>query len=76
MATLKELRDERLRKLDQLKALGINPFPAESKRTHQIGDILEKISDNMNKPATLTGRVIGIRKFGKIKNEAITPIYH
>ena len=66
MATLKELRDERLRKLQQLKALGVNPFPAKSKRTHQIGGILTKIDDYMDKPATLAGRVTSIRKFGKI----------
>ena len=36
MATLKELRDERLRKLDELRQLGVNPYPAEARRTHDV----------------------------------------
>jgi hypothetical protein len=30
MSTLKDFRDERLRKLSELKELGINPYPAKS----------------------------------------------
>lgn len=66
MATLKELRDERLRKLDDLKKLGINPYPAESKRTHELGEISEKFDKLEGKDATVVGRIVGIRKFGKI----------
>ena len=33
MATMKELRDERLRKLSELRALGVNAYPAEAART-------------------------------------------
>jgi len=37
MATLKDFRDERLRKLDELKQAGVNPSPADSHRTHATG---------------------------------------
>ena len=34
MATLKDFRDERLRKLSDLRGLGLNPYPAKANRTH------------------------------------------
>lgn len=66
MATLKELRDERLRKLDELKQLGINPYPAESHRTHQLRDVTDTFTELEGKDVTVAGRVQNIRKFGKI----------
>ena len=41
MATLKDFRDERLRKLADLKELGINPYPAETIRTHTNKEVLD-----------------------------------
>src|SRR5688500_9300198 len=66
MATLKELRDERLRKLDELKALGINPYPAEAKRTHDTQTVHKEYADLEGKPVTVVGRISSIRIFGKI----------
>lgn len=66
MATLKELRDERLRKLEELKKLGINPYPAEAHRTHTLGEVHEKFSELENNDVTVVGRIVSIRKFGKI----------
>ena len=66
MATLKELRDERLRKLDEIKKLGINPYPATSSRTHIAKDISEKFDELNGQIVRLAGRVVGTRKFGKI----------
>ncbi len=66
MATLKELRDERLRKLEELKKLGINPYPANAKRTHTLRAITEQFEELDGKPATVVGRITNIRKFGKI----------
>ena len=66
MATLKELRDERLRKLSELKAKGINPYPAHVDRTHSLEQIVSDFSQLENQPAIVVGRVIGIRKLGKI----------
>jgi lysyl-tRNA synthetase, class II len=66
MATLQELRDERLRKLEELKAQGINPYPAKTRRTHVINDVLTGFSKLESKEVTVVGRITGIRKFGKI----------
>lgn len=66
MATLKELRDERLRKLDELKKLGINPYPAEAKRTHDTQQIRAEFTELEGKTVTTVGRIVSIRKFGKI----------
>ena len=66
MATLKELRDERLRKLDDLKNLGINPYPAEAHRSTtniMVHTDFEKLAGTS---VTVVGRIISIRKFGKI----------
>jgi lysyl-tRNA synthetase, class II len=66
MATLKELRDERLRKLDELKKLGVNPYPAAAERTHTLLAISEQFEELEGKEASVVGRITNIRKFGKI----------
>jgi lysyl-tRNA synthetase class 2 len=66
MATMKELRDERLRKLEELRTLGIDPYPATSHRTHTAGQIITDFDKLESKIATVTGRLINTRKFGKI----------
>lgn len=66
MATLKDFRDERLRKLNELKDLGINPYPADAKRTHDTGDIISNFDSLEGQTATVAGRILGIRKFGKL----------
>lgn len=66
MATLQDYRDERLRKLAELKELGVNPYPAEAHRTHMTGDIVTQFDELEGQVATVTGRITGIRKFGKL----------
>ena len=66
MANLKELRDERLRKLADLKSLGINPYPAKSNRTQMVGDITSNFEKYENEQTIIAGRILGIRKFGKL----------
>ena len=45
MATMKELRDERLRKLEEIKKLGINPYPSKSNRTNDAGEIIDNFEE-------------------------------
>jgi lysyl-tRNA synthetase class 2 len=66
MATLKELRDERLRKLEELKQLGINPYPASVERTQQLHEITSNFEALEGQSASVVGRIVNIRKFGKI----------
>jgi lysyl-tRNA synthetase class 2 len=66
MATLKELRDERLRKLDELKKLGVDPFPSKVQRDHTLADISSQFDQLNGQSANVAGRIVSIRKFGKI----------
>ncbi len=66
MATLKELRDERLRKLEQLKNMGINPYPANVNRSNHINEIINGFNDFNTKTVNVVGRILNIRKFGQI----------
>lgn len=66
MATLKELRDERLRKLEELKQLGVNPYPAICNRTNMAGEVAQNFDTYDGKEVIVAGRIISIRKFGKI----------
>jgi len=66
MATLKELRDERLRKLSELKELGVNPYPAHVNRSHGLLDIVNNFEELNNQSVTVAGRIVNIRKFGSI----------
>lgn len=66
MATLKELRDERLRKLQELKDLGIDPYPAKSNRTVMADQIVDDFDKLAGQTETVAGRIKSTRKFGKI----------
>ena len=66
MATLKDFRDERLRKLKELQDLGINPYPATVKRTQNNANIISDFEKLEGQTETVVGRIIGIRKFGKL----------
>lgn len=66
MATLKELRDERLRKTEDLRALGVNPYPAEAQRTHDNAAVHADFESLLGQEVSVVGRITSIRKFGKI----------
>ena len=66
MATLHDYRNERLRKLDALKELGFNAYPSDSHRTHMVTDVTTKFDELEGQTVTVGGRVIGLRKFGKL----------
>ena len=66
MATLKDYRNERLRKLEELKTLGFDAFPSNSHRTNVTSEIVEDFDEFEGKHVTVAGRVMAIRKFGKL----------
>lgn len=66
MVQLSDYRDERLRKLSEIKAKGINPYPSKSHRTHKISEITENFDSFDGKEVTLAGRIVSIRSFGKL----------
>jgi lysyl-tRNA synthetase, class II len=59
---LEDLQKTRIKKLDNLKKLGVNPYPAKSNRKQSIKGAL----DLMGKKVTVVGRVRSLRPHGKI----------
>jgi len=66
MATLLELRSERLRKLEELRNKGVNPYPANSHKSSDINTIVSNFEKFIDKEATIVGRIVTLRKIGKI----------
>ncbi len=66
MATLKELRDERLSKLEKLRQLGVPAYPALVRRDYALSEVADKFDELLNTTITISGRIVSIRKFGKI----------
>ncbi|MDD3285518.1 MAG: lysine--tRNA ligase [Patescibacteria group bacterium] len=61
-------KEERLKKLEALKAAGINPYPAESKRDHNIAQVfaeIEKLEADQTK-VIVAGRLRGVRGHGNL----------
>ena len=66
MTTLSDYRDERLKKLEKIKELGIDPYPAKSSRDTKISDIIDNFDAMDGKEVTVAGRITAIRSFGKL----------
>lgn len=66
MSSLEELRAERMRKHDTLVAAGMNPYPADIKRTHDISVVLsafDAFADD-EVEVVLAGRIMSLRRHG------------
>lgn len=66
MATLEEFRNVRLGKLNEIKKLGINPYPASSKRTNKNKEIIDDFQKLEGRKVFVAGRVKSIREHGKL----------
>ena len=66
MASSSEIKKTRIRKLDQLKKAGELAYPARSKRTHEITDLLKEFSSlvKSKKEVIAVGRIRSIREHG------------
>lgn len=64
--TLDDYRDERLRKLNQIRELGIDPYPAKSYRNTKISTILNHFEEKDGQEVCVAGRIVAIRSFGKL----------
>jgi lysyl-tRNA synthetase class 2 len=66
---LNELQQQRLAKLERLRAAGIDPYPPRTRRTHAIGFVLASFDQLMERGerVTIAGRVVGARRIlGKL----------
>lgn len=59
-------REVRLQKLEQLKKLGINPYPAKSFKQYSNGEIKNRYEEFEGKEVILAGRISGWREHGKL----------
>ena len=59
-------RKIRLEKLEKIKSLGVNPYPAKSERDIQIGEIKRDFDNYEGKIHTVAGRITGWRTHGKL----------
>lgn len=66
MTTLNDYRDERLKKLAEIRALGIDPYPAKSHRNTKISMVLNHFDEKDGQTVCVAGRIVAIRSFGKI----------
>ncbi|MEK7669232.1 MAG: lysine--tRNA ligase [Patescibacteria group bacterium] len=68
MASLEEIREARLKKLETLKKVGVDPYPAKSERNFEIGKLIKNFENiqKENKSVTIAGRVIALRAQGAL----------
>lgn len=66
MTTLNDYRDERLKKLAEIRELGIDPYPAKSHRNTKISLVLNHFDEKDGQTVCVAGRIMAIRSFGKI----------
>lgn len=68
MASLSELRNARIVKLQELKKAGLDPYPARTSRTHSIGEVLSHFDELEGKRERLVvaGRIMAKREHGSL----------
>lgn len=65
MASLEEIRNNRLEKLKTLKEKGVNPYPAVSNREYSLSQVIKNFDDLSKKESlVLAGRIMAIRPQG------------
>lgn len=66
MATLDEIRQERLRKLDILIQAGMDPYTAVTNQTHTLQSVVEEFSEfeENETEVIVNGRVMSLRRHG------------
>ena len=63
---LEDYRNERLRKLTEIRERGIDPYPSKSYRNTPIGEVVNNFDKYEGKEVILAGRITAIRSFGKL----------
>jgi len=68
MASIEEIRNERINKLNALKKEGIDPYPISSARDASIEEVLAEFAKFTKKkrPTSIAGRIMAIRGQGAI----------
>ncbi len=66
MKIIDELRKIRLKKLEAIRKAGINVYPAKTKRTHKIAEVIKDFAQlaRLKKEVILAGRIRSLREHG------------
>ena len=64
--SLKEIINNRLRKLEEIVSKGINPYPYKFVDTNTINSIISQPEDFIDQEVKVSGRIISLRKMGKV----------
>ena len=63
---LEDYRNERLRKLRELRERGIDPYPSKSSRNTYISEVVNHFDEKQGQEVVVAGRIVAIRSFGKL----------
>lgn len=63
---LEDYRNERLKKLDELRERGIDPYPSKSHRNTKISEVVNHFDEKQGQEVCIAGRIVAIRSFGKL----------
>ncbi len=68
MENINQLLKVRREKLDKVRELGVNPYPNHCKRTHNIGELIEKKDRFLEsgEKVIIAGRLNAMRRQGKV----------
>jgi lysyl-tRNA synthetase class 2 len=66
MAMLEKIRQDRIKKLEEFRNRGINPYPSKSHRTAMAAKVVDKYDQMEGKEVTVSGRAMSWRDIGKI----------
>jgi len=69
MASLEEIRTERLRKLELLKKAGVNPYPSSVPRDYSLSEVKSRFLEleSTKESVALVGRIMAVRGQGAIQ---------
>jgi len=65
--TIVNLRNERLKKIETLRKIGINPYPSTVEREDYIKDIKNNFNKYKDTESIIVGRLMSIREHGSLK---------
>ena len=63
---MQDFRNERLKKLEKLRALGVNPYPSKTDRTVKNSEVKLKFEEFEGQKVKVVGRIKNLRIMGKI----------
>ena len=63
---LEDYRNERLKKLAEIRERGMEPYPSKSHRNTKIADVVNHFDEKQGQEVCVAGRIVAIRSFGKL----------